>query len=291
MVRLNCLIKLKYVALEPATFILNVEPTQAQPGHQRVVREQVDILGDTDVVERSLATEGTRLLRFEATGPVEIVSRFTVDIDHHTPPAEALIELRPRYLPLDVLPYLLPSRYCESDTLMVEARQRFGAMPSGYGRVAAIAEWVRTSVAFRSGTSHSQTSAVDILRQREGVCRDFAHLMIALCRALNIPARFVTGIDYGADPALGPPDFHAYVEVFLSQRWYLFDPTGISPTTGLVRLGTGRDASEAAFATIFGQVTSWAPYLEVEAVADASRGIELPQRTEQPVSTAGATIA
>ncbi len=81
--------------------------------------------------------------------------------------------------------------------------------------------------------------------------------MIALCRALSIPARFVTGTDYGSDPALGPPDFHAYVEVYLSDRWYLFDPSGTAIPMGLVRFGTGRDAADVAFATIFGSVTSY----------------------------------
>ena len=86
------------------------------------------------------------------------------------------------------------------------------------------------------------------------MCRDFAHLMIALCRAVNIPARFATGTDYGADPALGPPDFHAYVEVYLGDRWYIFDPSGTAIPMGFVRFGTGRDAADVAFATIFGGV-------------------------------------
>jgi transglutaminase-like putative cysteine protease len=111
--------------------------------------------------------------------------------------------------------------------------------------------------------------------------------MIGLCRALNIPARFVTGIDYGADVALGPTDFHAYTEVFLGDRWYIVDATGISPSTGLLRLGTGRDAADAAFATIYGDIVSWAPAVEILATFDLSRGILLPERTLEPVSTAG----
>jgi len=88
----------------------------------------------------------------------------------------------------------------------------------GYQRVAAIRDWVQAHVSFCSNTSDSTTSACDTLVTKQGVCRDFAHLMIALCRAVNIPARFASGIDYGADPALGPQDFHAYVEAYLGHR-------------------------------------------------------------------------
>jgi transglutaminase-like putative cysteine protease len=109
--------------------------------------------------------------------------------------------------------------------------------------------------------------------------------MIALCRAVNIPARFVTGIDFGAPPSLGPTDFHAYVEVFLTDRWYLFDPTGVSPPMGLVRLGTGRDAADVSVATIFGQVRSLPPIIHIHAIDDPTIGASLPWRPNDAVST------
>ena len=109
--------------------------------------------------------------------------------------------------------------------------------------------------------------------------------MVALCRAVNIPARFATGTDYGADPALGPPDFHAYVEVYLGDRWYIFDPSGTAIPMGFVRFGTGRDAADVAFATIFGGVTSKAPYIRAEAIEDARQGIGMPYPTDQALST------
>jgi transglutaminase-like putative cysteine protease len=115
------------------------------------------------------------------------------------------------------LPYIYPSRYCQSDRLHRLAVKEFGHLWHGYSRVQAIRDWVLNRVTFRSNSSTGNTTAVDTLVEEVGVCRDFAHLMIALCRAVNIPARFVTGIDYGADPILGPTDFHAYVEVFL--KW------------------------------------------------------------------------
>src|SRR5476649_2404682 len=109
--------------------------------------------------------------------------------------------------------------------------------------------------------------------------------MISMCRALNIPARLVTGIDYGADPALGPTDFHCYVEAFLGERWYIFDPSGISPRMGLIRIGTGRDASDVAFATIFGTVQWTMPRIAIHAEGDEVSGIAPPVRPDYAVST------
>jgi transglutaminase-like putative cysteine protease len=126
---------------------------------------------------------------------------------------------------------------------------------------------------------------MDTLVEQRGVCRDFAHLMIALCRAVNIPARFVTGIDYGAAAELGLPDFHAYVEVFLGDRWYMFDPTGITAPMGLVRIGTGRDAADVSFATIFGNVKSQAPVITISALDDPANGFQLPRHSELGLST------
>ena len=118
-----------------------------------------------------------------------------------------------------------------------------------------------------------------------GVCRDFAHLMITLCRALNIPARFATGTDYGADPALGPPDFHAYVEVYVGDRWYIFDPSGTSIPMGLLRICTGRDAADVAFATIFGGVYAHPPVIRAFAVEDVERGFVIPHHGTQALAT------
>ena len=169
--------------------------------------------------------------------------------------------------------YIYPSRYCQSDRLVKLAINEFGTLWQGHARVQAIRDWVRQHVAFTSNTSNSKTSAVDTLIARVGVCRDFAHLMIALCRAVNIPARFATGTDYGADPSLGPPDFHAYVEVYLGDRWYIFDPSGTAIPMGCVRFGTGRDAADVAFATIFGNVRSQAPQIRAVAIAQPADGI------------------
>ena len=132
---------------------------------------------------------------------------------------------------------------------------------------------------------------------RTGVCRDFAHLMVALCRALSIPARMASGMDYGADPALGPLDFHAYVEVYLGDaeegaalsvgRWVLFDPAHTAIPMAFVRFGTGRDAADIAFATLYGQVNAHQPVLSMQAVPDAEGVLVVPQHTALALSTDG----
>jgi transglutaminase-like putative cysteine protease len=153
--------------------------------------------------------------------------------------------------------------------------------------VQAIRDWVLNRVTFLPNSSTGNTSAVDTLVEEVGVCRDFAHLMIALCRAVNIPARFVTGIDYGSDPALGPTDFHAYVEVYLGDRWYIFDPSGVAIPMGFVRFGTGRDAADAAFATIFGGVRGTAPIIQIEAIPNVQGILVVPQHVPYALSTDG----
>ena len=206
---------------------------------------------------------------------------------HHFASPDDIPEVPVARLPAQVLGYIYPSRYCQSDRLHRMAMLEFGQRRQGYSRVQAIRDWVLQRTTFASNTSNSNTSAIDTLLEHVGVCRDFAHLMIALCRAINIPARFTTGTDYGADPALGPPDFHAYVEVYLGERWYMFDPSGTAIPMGFVRFGTGRDAADVAFATIFGPVTSGAPVISTQAVAGADGRLQVPYHCAEAISTDG----
>jgi len=131
------------------------------------------------------------------------------------------------------------------------ALSTFGNTEPGYLRVTAICDWINNNLHYQPGSSGESTSACDVLVQREGVCRDYAHLAIALCRALCIPARYISG--YAVD--LQPPDFHGFFEAYLGFRWYLFDATRMAPVEGFVRIGTGRDAADASFATIIGEAT------------------------------------
>jgi len=286
MIRLKFDIELNYeIAGFESDFIFNIHAAQTQ--HQSVVKEQLYLSQPmtTPVIYTDLSY-GTRYMRLKAApGPLTVRYDATVDISHFFESPENLAEVPISQLPSEVLPYIYPSRYCQSDRLGKLASWEFAHFQPGYARVQAIQDWVRRRTSFLPGSSNSNTSATDTLIEQAGVCRDFAHLMIALSRAMNMPARFVTGIDYGADPKLGPTDFHAYVEVFLSNRWYVFDASGISPPMGLVRLGTGRDAADASFATLFGSVKSFAPVINIEAVNDPANGFTLPQHCTEQIST------
>jgi transglutaminase-like putative cysteine protease len=128
------------------------------------------------------------------------------------------------------------------------AKREFNQDDSGFYRVTRICNWIFERVEYLSGKTTATTSAFDMVTELAGVCRDFAHLAIAFCRSLGIPARFVSAYAYG----LNPPDFHAYIEAFLGGRWILFDPTRLAPQSSFVRIGQGRDAADTSFATIFG---------------------------------------
>jgi transglutaminase-like putative cysteine protease len=148
-------------------------------------------------------------------------------------------------LPSDVLPFLLPSRFCPSDKFMRFAQREFGAAGDGVARVMAILEWIHRNVDYVSGVSNAETTAERTFVDRAGVCRDFTHLGITLARALGIPARAVSA--YALE--LNPPDFHAIFEVYIENGWWLIDPTRLAPIEGIVRIGSGRDASDIAFLT------------------------------------------
>lgn len=277
MVRIHARIRLSYVVVSDGTdFLLNIQT--ARIGQQSVVSEQLSVEPWRAFRECVDPVSHNRLLLLQAgPGPLTIDYRCTVDLAQHWQSPEWIQEIPVSELPASVLPFLYPSRYCPSDGLGPMVMDLFGALPKGYRRVQAVLDWVRQHVRFVSNTSDSGTSALDTLRDRVGVCRDFAHLFIALCRALNIPARFTTGIDYGADPALGPTDFHAYVEVYLGHRWYIFDPSGTAIPMGFIRIGTGRDAADVSFATIFGTIkSSLPPLIEVSAEVNPALGWELP---------------
>lgn len=285
MIRLKFSITLDYEIAPPhADFVFTIHA--AETPHQKVATEELSISSGAFPNLYTDPLTGTRHMRLSAaTGPLRVFYAATVEIDHHVVPETAGIgEVPVAELPVEVMPYVLPSRYCESDRLYRLANANFGNLPPGYARVKAIRDWVSTHVIFASNTSTASTSAVDVFVNRAGVCRDFAHVMIALCRALNIPARFATGIDYGADPALGPQDFHAYVEAYLGHRWYIFDPSNVAMPMGLVRMATGRDAADVAFAMIFGTVRSAPPVVTIE--AESGERFILPQYCAHALSTA-----
>jgi AraC-like DNA-binding protein len=190
-----------------------------------------------------------RFLRVQADpGPLSLRYRARVRL------ARARRNLQAEEMPIAELPdgilhNLMPTRYCESDLLGPAALKMFGSLPRGCARVQAICDWIQRNIDYRIGSSDNTTTARDVFVQRAGVCRDFAHLGVTFCRALNIPARLAAGYAIFDSP---PPDFHAMFEAYVGGRWELFDPTQMSAPRELVRIAVGRDAKDVAFATIFG---------------------------------------
>lgn len=160
-------------------------------------------------------------------------------------------------LPVDVLLFLLGSRYCETDRLSAFAWSKFGHLPKGWPLVQAICDFVHNHIAFGYAHASPLKTAFDAYTSRQGVCRDFAHLAITLCRCMNIPARYCTGylgdIGVPADPA--PMDFSAWFEVYLGGRWYTFDARHNTPRIGRILMARGRDATDVALVTSFGPST------------------------------------
>ena len=216
---------------------------------QTVVEEALSLQPSFPFRTYSDPQSGNRFLRLQAVaGPFTVGYRASVDklVEEPDPMAP---EVAVSEIPDNVLRFLMPTRYCESDLLSAAALKLFGQLPQGHSRVRAISDWVRNNVDYRIGSTTATTTARDVFVQRAGVCRDFAHLSVTFCRALNIPARLVCGYAPFPDP---PPDFHAIFEAYLGGRWVLFDPTGMAPVGHVVRVATGRDAKDVAFATIFG---------------------------------------
>jgi transglutaminase-like putative cysteine protease len=278
--------ELHYAVHGPAEFVFNIHA--ARNSHQQVLRESFHIDGATQWSGHDDPDLGNRLARATAPkGALRVQYTATVRVNHTAAPLTAVPEVHPSQLPSEVLRFLLPSRYCESDRLLNLAMREFGKLPPGATRVEAVCEWVHQRVRFQSATSNASTSALDTIVQGVGVCRDFAHLTISLLRALNIPARLVTGYDYGVPASYGPTDFHAYVEAWLGGRWWIFDATRLCPRTGLVRIGTGHDAVDTAFATIFGPAKYERMRVDIKPHAPDGRVVTIEDDRTLALSTAG----
>jgi transglutaminase-like putative cysteine protease len=196
------------------------------------------IAGEEGIGQRTLLRAEERL---------RVTYRALVELDRPDVDIAALSEDPKALLPPLVIPYLWPSRYCEADRFEAFVQAEFGAL-SGGAKVLAMADWIRRELSYTPGSSDGTTTAADTFLARQGVCRDFAHLLATFARAASIPARLVSG--YALE--LDPPDFHALVEVWLEGGWHLVDATGMVPTANVARICVGRDATDIAFMTIFG---------------------------------------
>ena len=251
-VRVGC--HIVYETSAPTAILLVLRPRN--DGNQRVRKQQLtftprlsssqfeDLHGN--LTDRAVLQPGENVIHHDALVSVSPLP------DKHEPAGPPGPPVPVYQLPPETLRYTLPSRYCDSDKLLNFAWNQFSQVENGFPRVQAICDWVHNNIEYRFGAGSSVISASEVVNQRFGVCRDFAHVAIALCRAFNLPARYVTGHlpDIGwVDPGT-PMDFHAYFEVFLGQNWSTFDARFNVPRIGRVKVAQGLDAVDGAFSTI-----------------------------------------
>jgi transglutaminase-like putative cysteine protease len=240
--KLSIKAELVYNFAQATQIIANLEASQTTD--QTILSESLDVQPPAQILSDK-TSYGDRRMRASLSGEVTI--RYLAVVENK------LRQLLPQTgrqhvwsdLPSDVLPFLLPSRFCPSDKFMRFAQREFGGASDGVARIMAILQWIHRNLDYVFGVSNAETTAERTFVDRAGVCRDFTHLGITLARALGIPARAVSA--YALE--LNPPDFHAIFEVYLENGWWLIDPTRLAPIEGIVRIGSGRDASDIAFLT------------------------------------------
>lgn len=242
--------EVEYCVLYPSTFIFNVHALRTP--NQSVLQETLTLEPYLKSEEFMASGSPNRFVRVQVDQSMTFKISYDAVVDTNFKIIDQQDEMSVPVVKLDgdVIPYLFPSRYCQSDKLQRLAYNQFGGINNVFAKVLAITDWIHNNVMYLSGSSNSQTSAYDTITERTGVCRDFAHLGIALCRALSIPARYFTGYAY----QLIPQDFHACFEAYIGGHWILFDATKLVPLNGMVKIASGRDAADASVASIFGNV-------------------------------------
>ena len=259
--RLSIEVELDYYFAQPTDVLLTIEAAQ---------------LPDQVLIEDRLVVDGSGPLRpigggdgigrrtwLSAEGALHASYRAVVDVDRTPADIASLPAVPLPDLPPEVIPYLWPSRYCEADRLENYVVREFGERLEGAG-IAAMAEWIHRRLDYQPGSSDSTTTAADTFISRQGVCRDYAHLLAAFARSAGVPARLVSAYGWQVDP----PDFHALVEVWLDGGWHLVDPSRLAPLDGVVRICVGRDATDIAFMTSFGPAEMNAQSVRVERLDD-----------------------
>lgn len=250
---IRCGLDFTYEAATPTPMTLMIQPHDGvgqrieaedlQLGLALEVEQGEDVHGN--IFHRLILPVGRTQIRHDALVAVPSVREDHGAIDEPVPVAE---------LPPGLLRYTLPSRYCDSDRLMDFAFAKFGNVPHGLQRLQAICDWVHTNIEYRFGSGSPYTAASEVIAQGFGVCRDFAHCVVALSRCFNIPTRYVTGYvpDVAFEDPGTPMDFHAYTEVYVGGRWHTFDARFNVPRVGRIKIACGLDAVDGAFSTLYG---------------------------------------
>ena len=245
---LNIRTYLDYEIAAPSDILLQFEV--AARADQRILSAHIDVR-TPEHFTRVAAEDGIgERIWIRAEGRLTCTYSATIEIDRPVIDIGQLAQLPTHLLPGEMVKYLMASRYCEADDFQHFVTNEFGALTGG-ARIAAIRDWIESNFKYVSGASNSRTTASDSFIQRQGICRDFAHVMITLARASAIPARMASVYAPGIDP----PDFHAVAEVFLEDAWRLIDATGMASADNMAVIGVGRDAADIAFLTSYGDVT------------------------------------
>jgi transglutaminase-like putative cysteine protease len=252
LIRLGYDIRFDISQAVPMVAILNVHPDRRHD-LQEPDRVRVDPPVATEEYMDSFGNLCTRFLA--PAGTVSLTNSTLISDSGDLDPVKTdAREVPIEELPPEVLRFLMPSRFCEVDLLSNTAAELFGAVPHGWARVQAVCDWVHQKVTFSYPHARPTRTALDVYTERIGVCRDFQHLAVTLCRCLNIPARYATGYlgDIGVPLTGTPMDFSAWFEVYLEGRWWTCDARHNAPRIGRVLLGTGLDATDVAITTSFG---------------------------------------
>ncbi len=241
---------LYYQAFEPSTIICSF--TCGERSAQKVIQEDIESNPAIGYEELTVGLDANRLLKFEIpeAGNFSIQYQATVKKSVNLISISAIKDDSKSAYEEAAFSYLHASRYVPTDRLRCIAHDQFGKISGRLNQVLAIEEWLFNNIYYQIGASNEQSWALDTYQLRNGVCRDFAHLGIGFCRALNIPARYVTVYSY----LLNPQDFHAVFEAYIDGTWILFDGTRLAPLNGMIRIATGRDASETAVGNLYGNI-------------------------------------
>lgn len=257
--QLSIVTTLDYAVRDAVDVMLQIEA--AMIPEQRVIHAHID-LPPVEHFARiaAQANIGERIwLRIAA--PLKVRYEATVEVDRYLADVASLNAVPPHQLPGETVDYMMPSRYCQSDTFLDFVEGEFGHLKGGQ-RIAAMRDWLETNLTYEPGSSDAYTTAADTFQSGRGVCRDYTHLMISLARASAIPARFASVYGLGVDPQ----DFHAVAEVFLDGMWHMVDATGMSAPDRIAKIGIGRDAADVSFLSSFGYVEMISQTVEVTEV-------------------------
>ncbi len=252
-------VHLQYRLLRPANLLLQIEAADLSDQNVRQTRTR---FSEVENVSRIAADDGLgERVWLRADGLFECDYSAEIEIDRPTRDLSTLPATPPHQLPGEAVRYLMPSRYCPSDEFQTFVAAEFGHL-SGGAQIAAMRDWIERSFQYVPGASNAQTTALDSFMQRQGICRDYAHVLVTLARAATIPARFASVYA----PGVTPPDFHAVAEVYLDGAWHLVDPTGMATSQDIALIGVGADAANVAFLNIFGQADFVAQSVSVSPV-------------------------